>query len=108
MTFVGRTPGRIVPARGPTDFGWDPVFEPDGFDQTYAELDKNVKNTISHRWMWGTFRVIGQIGSHLCSFEITWCLIDEQADTLCVQAARQLVVSCGRHDVMAKVPAQNM
>ena len=26
--------GRIVPARGPTDFGWDPVFEPDGFHQT--------------------------------------------------------------------------
>lgn len=28
--FVGRTPGRIVAARGPTDFGWDPVFEPEG------------------------------------------------------------------------------
>ena len=27
--FVGRVPGKIVPARGPTDFGWDPVFEPD-------------------------------------------------------------------------------
>jgi inosine triphosphate pyrophosphatase len=48
--FVGRTPGRIVPARGPADFGWDPVFEPDGFDQTYAELDKDVKNGISHRY----------------------------------------------------------
>jgi inosine triphosphate pyrophosphatase len=39
-----------VPARGPADFGWDPVFEPDGFDQTYAELDKDVKNGISHRY----------------------------------------------------------
>lgn len=48
--FVGRTPGRIVAARGPADFGWDPVFEPDGFDQTYAELDKDVKNGISHRY----------------------------------------------------------
>eukprot|EP01040_Poterioochromonas_malhamensis_P005353 gene5353-5740_t len=48
--FVGRTPGKIVAARGPTDFGWDPVFEPDGFDQTYAELSKEVKNTISHRY----------------------------------------------------------
>ena len=28
--FVGRTEGRIVQARGPTDFGWDPVFLPDG------------------------------------------------------------------------------
>ena len=49
MLFDGRTPGRIVPARGPTDFGWDPVFEPDGFSETYAEMDKSVKNSISHR-----------------------------------------------------------
>jgi len=27
--FDGRTPGRVVPARGPTDFGWDPIFAPD-------------------------------------------------------------------------------
>ena len=26
--------GKIVPARGPSDFGWDPVFQPDGFEQT--------------------------------------------------------------------------
>lgn len=49
QVFVGRTAGRIVPARGPLDFGWDPVFEPEGFDQTYAELDKDTKNKISHR-----------------------------------------------------------
>ena len=48
--FVGRTEGKIVPARGPLDFGWDPGFEPDGFNQTYAELVKEVKNTISHRY----------------------------------------------------------
>ena len=48
--FVGRTDGRIVEPRGPTDFGWDPCFQPDGFDQTYAEIDKNIKNTISHRY----------------------------------------------------------
>ena len=48
--FVGRTPGRIVPARGPPDFGWDPVFQPDGHANTYAEMDKAVKNTISHRY----------------------------------------------------------
>ena len=34
IVFEGKTHGRIVPARGPTDFGWDPVFQPDGFDQT--------------------------------------------------------------------------
>eukprot|EP00995_Heteronema_vittatum_P000241 NODE_1032_length_1089_cov_202.794231_g721_i0.p3 GENE.NODE_1032_length_1089_cov_202.794231_g721_i0~~NODE_1032_length_1089_cov_202.794231_g721_i0.p3 ORF type:complete len:195 (-),score=62.38 NODE_1032_length_1089_cov_202.794231_g721_i0:419-1003(-) len=49
VTFVGKTHGKIVPARGPTDFGWDPIFQPDGYTQTYAELDKDVKNTISHR-----------------------------------------------------------
>lgn len=50
LVFVGRTPGTIVPPRGATDFGWDPVFQPDGFDQTYAELSKDIKNTISHRY----------------------------------------------------------
>lgn len=48
-TFVGRTHGTIVPARGALDFGWDPIFQPDGFDLTFAEMDKQVKNTISHR-----------------------------------------------------------
>lgn len=50
VVFDGRTPGRIVPARGPTDFGWDPVFQPDeGEGKTYAEMDKDKKNAISHR-----------------------------------------------------------
>ena len=49
--FVGRTPGQIVQPKGQTTFGWDPVFLPDGYDQTYAELDKKVKNTISHRYV---------------------------------------------------------
>jgi inosine triphosphate pyrophosphatase len=48
--FTGTTDGKIVPARGPTDFGWDPVFEPTGYDKTYAEMDKAVKNSISHRY----------------------------------------------------------
>ena len=47
--FVGRTQGCIVPSRGATSFGWDPVFQPEGFQETYAEMDKTVKNTISHR-----------------------------------------------------------
>eukprot|EP00267_Zea_mays_P051532 XP_020404493.1 inosine triphosphate pyrophosphatase [Zea mays] len=44
ITFVGKTVGKIVPARGPNDFGWDPVFQPDGFEQTYAKMPKSVKN----------------------------------------------------------------
>ena len=36
VLFEGRTDGKIVPARGPSYFGWDPCFEPDGFGLTYA------------------------------------------------------------------------
>jgi inosine triphosphate pyrophosphatase len=49
-TFVGRCPGRIVPARGPTKFGWDPVFQPDGHATTFAEMTPETKNSISHRY----------------------------------------------------------
>jgi inosine triphosphate pyrophosphatase len=49
--FDGRTNGVIVPARGPTDFGWDPVFEPtESGGLTYAEMAKADKNAISHRY----------------------------------------------------------
>ncbi|KAI0019620.1 putative ham1 family protein [Xylariomycetidae sp. FL0641] len=48
LLFQGRTPGKIVPARGPANFGWDPIFEYEG--QTYAEMDKAEKNKISHRF----------------------------------------------------------
>ncbi|KAJ3279626.1 nucleoside triphosphate pyrophosphohydrolase ham1 [Borealophlyctis nickersoniae] len=48
--FEGRTEGKIVPARGPNDFGWDPIFQPDGSHETYAEMPKETKNTISHRF----------------------------------------------------------
>ncbi|WAR23239.1 ITPA-like protein, partial [Mya arenaria] len=47
--FIGKTPGKIVDPRGPTDFGWDPCFQPSGFEQTYAEMSKEQKNLISHR-----------------------------------------------------------
>ncbi|XP_055288460.1 inosine triphosphate pyrophosphatase isoform X2 [Moschus berezovskii] len=48
--FRGRTMGRIVVPRGCRDFGWDPCFQPDGYEQTYAEMPKAEKNTISHRF----------------------------------------------------------
>ena len=48
--FDGRTMGKIVSARGKLDFGWDPIFEPDeGRGKTYAEMDKEEKDAISHR-----------------------------------------------------------
>ena len=31
--------GEIVPARGPKNFGWDPVFQPEGFDKTLVFVD---------------------------------------------------------------------
>ena len=50
MLFDGRTNGCIVRPRGPLDFGWDPIFEPDeGEGKTYAEMTKEFKNSISHR-----------------------------------------------------------
>jgi inosine triphosphate pyrophosphatase len=36
ILFEGRTEGTIVPARGPGNFGWDPVFQPKGFRKTCA------------------------------------------------------------------------
>lgn len=47
--FIGEVSGRIVFPRGSTNFGWDPVFQPDDFDVTYAEMDPAVKNSMSHR-----------------------------------------------------------
>jgi XTP/dITP diphosphohydrolase len=48
--FEGRCTGRLArePAGG-RGFGYDPLFVPDGFDCTYAQLDETAKNKISHR-----------------------------------------------------------
>ena len=48
--FQGITHAQIVQSRGHHHFGWDSIFEPEGFDQTYAEMSKALKNTISHRY----------------------------------------------------------
>ncbi|VDN55112.1 unnamed protein product [Dracunculus medinensis] len=48
-SYSGRTDGCITKPRGETAFGWDPCFQPDGYILTYAEMDKSLKNMISHR-----------------------------------------------------------
>ncbi len=49
-TFEGIAQGSIADeARGDSGFGYDPIFVPDGFEQTFGELPREVKNNISHR-----------------------------------------------------------
>lgn len=48
--FAGTCKGRIaLEIAGQDGFGYDPIFVPDGFDRTFAEMDAAAKNTISHR-----------------------------------------------------------
>lgn len=49
-TFEGVVEGEILDSqRGESGFGYDPVFLPNGFNKTFAELDFKTKNSISHR-----------------------------------------------------------
>ncbi|MFM9951797.1 MAG: RdgB/HAM1 family non-canonical purine NTP pyrophosphatase [Saprospiraceae bacterium] len=49
-TFEGVAEGRIANTRSGQDgFGYDPIFMPDGYEQTFAELSSDIKNAISHR-----------------------------------------------------------
>lgn len=48
--FEGEIRGKIIPEkRGNAGFGYDPIFVPDGYDKTFAELGDDIKNRISHR-----------------------------------------------------------
>ena len=48
--FEGRVDGSISKKpKGSNGFGYDPIFIPEGFEQTFAELGDDVKNKISHR-----------------------------------------------------------
>lgn len=49
VLYKGITEGDIVEPRGTREFGWDPCFQPKGYNQTYAEMPKDEKNKISHR-----------------------------------------------------------
>ena len=48
--FEGIVKGQITTEkRGESGFGYDPIFQPDGYDTTFAELGNDIKNRISHR-----------------------------------------------------------
>lgn len=48
--FEGVMPGQLVwPMRGNQGHGYDPIFQPNGYGQTFGEMDRWEKNKISHR-----------------------------------------------------------
>ena len=48
--FEGIVEGEIIrERRGGEGFGYDPIFQPEGYDKTFAELGMDIKNHISHR-----------------------------------------------------------
>lgn len=47
--FMTERSGRIVPPRQVSAFGWNPIFQQDGIDKTYAEMTIEERNTVSHR-----------------------------------------------------------
>lgn len=63
LYFEGRVTGRIAESpQGDMGFGYDPIFIPDGYTQTFAELGLAVKNQISHR-----ARALNQMSAFLLS-----------------------------------------
>jgi len=47
--FQGEVPGRIVPSRGSREFGWDAIFQPEGFAKTFGEMTPEEKFAVSMR-----------------------------------------------------------
>jgi XTP/dITP diphosphohydrolase len=61
IVAMGEIAGRIIKEpRGTNGFGYDPLFLPDGYDKTTAELPPEIKNKISHR-----FNAFDQLKKHL-------------------------------------------
>ncbi len=61
VSFTGVLPGQIATsASGVNGFGYDPIFIPEGFEVSSAQLEPEVKNSISHRSM-----ALSQLASYL-------------------------------------------
>jgi XTP/dITP diphosphohydrolase len=67
LFFEGIVSGRIIEKRrGNGGFGYDPVFMPDSFDQTFAEMTMAAKNKISHRAI-----AVSKLVAHLRTIQIS-------------------------------------
>lgn len=47
--FEGSIKGQIVQPRGDLDWGWGPIFQPEGHEKTFGEMDREEKNSLSMR-----------------------------------------------------------
>jgi XTP/dITP diphosphohydrolase len=64
LLFEGIVNGSIIKERrGGEGFGYDPIFQPEGYDKTFAELGNEVKNHISHR-----ARAVQKLADYLKSY----------------------------------------
>lgn len=64
----GECHGRILCApQGEQGFGYDPVFAPDGYEQSFAELGSDIKNQISHR-----ARALAEFKKELEKYDAHW------------------------------------
>ena len=62
--FEGIVNGSIIKERrGGEGFGYDPIFQPEGYDKTFAELGNEIKNHISHR-----ARAVQKLADYLKSY----------------------------------------
>lgn len=63
--FEGEIRGRIIEEkRGEAGFGYDPIFMPDDYDKTFAQLGDDVKNNISHRAI-ATQKLVDFLKTHM-------------------------------------------
>lgn len=65
--FEGKVEGCITTEKHGTEgFGYDPIFQPEGYDKTFGELGADIKNTISHR-----ARAVEKLAAYLRSIKQT-------------------------------------